>query len=61
MFRSCLFVLLLSLYVSTMVGCDGDTASSGGTNTFADMTPDEWAEYNAEQERIQKEQAAEMP
>ncbi|TWT84683.1 hypothetical protein CA13_61630 [Planctomycetes bacterium CA13] len=60
MLRSSLFVLLLSLSVSTLVGCGDSESTSGGTNTFADMTAEDWAEYNAEQERIEQESAKAM-
>ncbi|MFG0287412.1 MAG: hypothetical protein ACF8CQ_04520 [Rhodopirellula sp. JB044] len=35
-------------------GCNGPSDASG-TNTFADMTAEDWEEYNAEQARLAEE------
>ncbi|EMI45343.1 hypothetical protein [Rhodopirellula sp. SWK7] len=37
-----------------IAGCSGPSDLSG-TNTFADMTPEDWEEYNAEQALLAKE------
>ncbi|WP_283433959.1 hypothetical protein [Neorhodopirellula lusitana] len=54
MFRFCFPLLCCLVSAFTIVGCGG-SGDSSGTNTFADMSAEDWEEYNAEQAQIAEE------
>jgi len=57
LFRKILPVTCLCISLLTLGGCPGSGSEGGGASTFEDMTAEEWADYNAEEERIAAENA----
>ncbi|MCM2372658.1 hypothetical protein [Aporhodopirellula aestuarii] len=54
MLRFCAPFLFCFVSGFVIAGC-GRPSDLSGTNTFADMTAEDWNEYNAEQEQLKKE------
>ncbi|WP_404308333.1 hypothetical protein [Neorhodopirellula lusitana] len=54
MFRLCFSLLFCFVSGFAIAGCGG-SGDSSGTNTFADMSAEDWEDYNAEQAQIAEE------